>query len=496
MTKCNCVQKHCFYNSIKFAFGGLQPCADNWANPLTMKKWLKILPAEQVLIENIPTVETKIKVSISVEGMYDSEQKYPKRIMLKYEDGHYSLVNKFRQKKYKQGKRFALYFRNPANRDYILVYDGENLTEDHEMRAEELGQSDEYYYKEFSLVKHPRKSELNALKKEERWDEYVNLLEKLMVENYNLFIASCNQLAAQGINLAEHGYSKKATAQYIFSKFSKATDFSDWVGDEQQWYLNCKNCGLIYAEPKMGHFKCIDANSFYPSVMRDSKLIVPLGNPEFFTLEKIDDIVKFGIYRCVIKGYDRKIFMHNPQHYYTYTDVKFALRQKYSVELVQDGKPNFMFYSCEHRDSGFSIFRGFVDTLYALKKLNPLAKQLLNILWGSMCEKEKIYLHGDCNFTDDSFKICGEGDIFVEKVSTEYKLPSARVGVFITAFGRCKLAEFISDFKDDVYRIHTDGVYVLGDSRQFEFSEDLGKFKLESEGNYEIVNCNLITKLT
>ena len=491
-SRCNCDHYYCLYNSIMYAFGGLKPTTDFWATPLGMKKWLNIEQHDQIAPDRIPELEDKLRIAISIDGSYDSEKKYPKKITLFYGSGHYSFVENPRirgaiVKKWKQGKTYVSYCIMP---DYILTYDGTDLVADYTLLAENLGRSSDFVYKQVD-----RKRWTPEMKKSLKLltgDEHDELFGEYMVQAHEAFIVNCEHLKSFGIDLSAHGFSIKDTALSIFASFAKAHEFLEIDEQEMAFVSGCKNCGLVYAAPKIGHFKNIDGNSFYPSLMRDAKLILPLGNPEFLKIESFDEFVKFGIYRCVVSGYDRRLFLHNPANYYTYTDVKFAIKHGYQVELVLDGEPNFMFYDSENRDTGFSLFRGFVDTLYALKKLNPLAKELLNILWGSLCERKKTYHHEEINFGDDLsaldfVQLQGEKTCYFAEESQLYKLPYARIGVFLTAFGRAKLGDFMSDIKETIFRIHTDGYWTTSE-KKFEFSGDLGGFKLECEGDYEIVN--------
>ena len=73
----------------------------------------------------------------------------------------------------------------------------------------------------------------------------------------------------------------------------------------------------------------------------------------------------------------------------------------------------------------------------------------------------------------------------------KFKLAWGRCGIFITAQGRKKLADFIENDVDDVYRIHTDG-FIISNQKQFQFSNELGGFKLEKEGTFVIKNVNSV----
>jgi len=61
------------------------------------------------------------------------------------------------------------------------------------------------------------------------------------------------------------------------------------------------------------------------------------------------------------------------------------------IELICDGKPNFLYYSKDCLVSSALLFKKYVDNLYPLKLRKVKgAKLLLNILWGALCESKPI----------------------------------------------------------------------------------------------------------
>jgi hypothetical protein len=188
--------------------------------------------------------------------------------------------------------------------------------------------------------------------------------------------------------------------------------------------------------------------------------------------------------------FTRRLFVHNEKNYYVYTDIKLALKLGFKVELIQDGQPNFLHYLPADRETGDKLFKGYVETLFPYKKINPLVKPLLNILWGSLCEKTKHYsdtTDGDISDDDDIVDVSEKGkELFLIKKKV-YKHNTARIGIFLTSYGRCKMADFMKDFIDDVSRVHTDGVYLTG-NKEFVYSDEIGGLKLEKTGLFHHLN--------
>jgi hypothetical protein len=207
-------------------------------------------------------------------------------------------------------------------------------------------------------------------------------------------------------------------------------------------------------------------------------------------LDVLGEVISFGIYRAKISGSDSRLFIQNPKNFYTYTDIKEARKRGYAIDLICDGKPNHLFYDSGSRETGHYLFSKYVELLYPLKSKNPLVKELLNILWGALCQRKKVY-HDDEEVDFDTLDWTDMGEeeddsSFVEDAK-KYVLPHARVGVFITAMGRAKLADAIADIKDEVFRIHTDS-YHSTSNRVVNLSSELGGWKLESEGIFQVVS--------
>ena len=166
MSKCSCSKNYCFYNSIKYAFNDRNPSHDFFANPNTMKRFLKISDCDQIEMHHLPLLEPKIRISISVVGDYEytSENKYPKRITLEYKKGHYSLKSKKQaiQKIYPANLGMTTYFQLD---DHFLTYDGNEVFADYTLKETDLRTPKSFFYKKFqkSELTHEEKKKLKEL---------------------------------------------------------------------------------------------------------------------------------------------------------------------------------------------------------------------------------------------------------------------------------------------------------------------------------------------
>jgi hypothetical protein len=174
--------------------------------------------------------------------------------------------------------------------------------------------------------------------------------------------------------------------------------------------------------------------------------------------------------------------------------VKRALELNYDVQLVIDGKPNAMLYpKCVN---AHLLFGDYISNLFPLKKKNPLVKSMLNMLWGALCQRTKSFNSNndkhEKDFADlEDDDIYPRGDNMVIKTVQGYVHPHARVGYFLTAYGRCKMSKIVEPIKDTVFRIHTDGIYSTAETID-NIGTGLGQIKLEKKGAFRIISINNI----
>jgi len=490
-----------FYNEIKYAFSDAKCSSDFWTTPLGMKRFLKIGDSDQIEPHHVPLIEEKLKLSINIKGdyEYESNNKYPRRITMEYKNDLYTLKVKKKsiQKIYPANATLTTFYK--INGKYFVYDGGDEIVIDETMTEAKLRNSKNVMYRKFKMseMSDKDKETLNGFKNKD--DEYEEQLAQFIMKYHDEYIKHIQHLKAiSGIDVALSGFSLKQTALNLVSQFWKPYEFQELDKRETDWIFSTKCCALTYFKEECTvQARLVDFNSFYSSLEIYNKNMFPLGNPIYSTLDILPVVLSFGIYRVKISNYDRRLFVHNEKNYYVYTDIKLALKLGFKVELIQDGQPNFLHYAPADRESGDKLFKGYVETLISYKQSNPLVKPLLNILWGSLSEKTKHYsdtTDGEISDDDDIVDVSEKGkELFLIKKRV-YKHNTARIGVFLTSYGRCKMADFMEDFIDDVARVHTDGLYITG-NKEFIFSNEIGGLKLEKSGVFHFKDLKTITQL-
>jgi hypothetical protein len=210
----------------------------------------------------------------------------------------------------------------------------------------------------------------------------------------------------------------------------------------------------------------------------------PIKRGEFYTITD-KDIMKnkagekyyrSGIYHAKITKINNPyniLFRLNDNNYYTHTDMNQAVRLGFSIELIQDGKANYLFYSQENMLCGKTLFRNYVDFMFKLKQEQPklkYVKRILNILWGALCERKngnKYTLREGETITleenEEIVSIKKYGDnlriLQCEEIGSRFLTGFARIGPFITSLGRKMIGDLALEHVEDpknIVRIYTD----------------------------------------
>jgi hypothetical protein len=313
---------------------------------------------------------------------------------------------------------------------------------------------------------------------------------------YTTFIDQAKKLLEETdglINMYKTG-TIKATALKLFQQTTKSIEEADKIqGLEGYLILDTYRGGTLYSKPYKGQAYKYDYCSQYPSIMR-SNMTFPYKAGEFLKLSKEEmnnwvdkedkQYFKYGIYRAIITGNIHKVMLReNKLNTYTHIDLETAHKEGYTIELIEDGSCNFLYYPPNTRIAGTQLFKQYVDELYDIKEqhnkdipeLNfDYAKQLLNILWGALSEKQvfqEIYTNLDdaneelklgVNEEIENVKLLGNDKVRyeTEKLDDMFVSGYARVSPFLTAKARQIMADMIRDNcdVDSVLRIHTDGI--------------------------------------
>ncbi len=156
---------------------------------------------------------------------------------------------------------------------------------------------------------------------------------------------------------------------------------------EQNWIASATTGAIVYKQD--GTYRGVyeyDINSMYPHLLTVIDFITRRG--KYKTVNKIKLKNDYQIFRCVINGIDKRIMRQNRKNYYTTLDIKTALENGYSVELIQDGEPNRLKYGKRTRIAGHDVFNTFVSALYKMKSQGCRdAKLPLNYLRGYLASR-------------------------------------------------------------------------------------------------------------
>jgi len=321
-------------------------------------------------------------------------------------------------------------------------------------------------------------------------------------ENYIKMADSMKEHLGGKYNFYKCGSVKKMALHSFFTA-TKAVQPDDINSCEAKW-INDASCGaLMHWETYKGKVNEYDVNSRYPHLMQKNQNYFPIKEGNYLTLKEIDvKNVEYGIYRCIITKSEEqvvKLFRFNPKNTYTHLDIKVAIDYGFKIELIHDNQPNFLYYCQDKLMNGAYLFKDFVEELYELKnqKVNG-AKDILNTLWGGLCETDHVHKSYDCN--DE--KHINSANItrinFGNRINircTYYDKPQfktnwARMKPFLLAYAREQMFYKFRKFESDIVYLHTDGFLLKDGTHEMFLSDKLGGLKYEGEYNVDIVGFN------
>ena len=479
----------CLYRCLKYYVFNIE---EYFKSAVEFKKLLGLKRGDKVPLDKIDIIESKLKTyQINVRGDYirTSTINSNKEINLILTNEHYEVekVNRRLTPYLKFEEKLPLIF----DQKTLEVYDGLNkwkLTKE-----------------ERSKVQNKNSKYILVYRLKPKRDKNGILVQPTIEEEYKQFISSADKLKEETnglINLYKSG-SHHHAALDLFDRLTKSIKTEAILQDESIWIKNSSFSALIYSEKGyQGEVYGYDVKSLYPHLMSLSTLKFPVKRGEFKNIDEFNkDYFEYGIYRCVINpSQDEKInnlFKFNKNNYYTSIDLTNAKNLGLTIELTKDTKPNFLYYSRDKVITFGEVFKQYVNILFPLKeKKISNAKDILNILWGSLCEidKRKTFITSDFNIKDDE-EICeiypkDEGHMLkTTKLNNYYKTQFARLCPFLIGQGRKTMSDKLFDEREYIHRISTDGVLL---SKQLHTNKDvkLGEFKYEGYNpNAEIKTC-------
>ncbi|XP_004346374.1 hypothetical protein CAOG_05701 [Capsaspora owczarzaki ATCC 30864] len=242
----------------------------------------------------------------------------------------------------------------------------------------------------------------------------------------------------------------------------------------------------------------LDMISAYFSIITKNTFLVPTKRGTFKTIDDFSEHLEFGIYRCLISGFqpDSCWFTrwNEELDWYTSIDIKAFRELGLTIELIHDGKPNFLHYDGQSRVKGDKVFGSFKDELFGFKQQNlPDAKLMINGFIGALSmvdtvtktvheESKKIqYLKETEEIHDvEDFTVDAKNGLVVKynvvDTNSYFETPFARVKPFIYSQIRLVMMRLIRPHLDKVVRIHTDGI-ILSEKIEVATGNELGDFK-------------------
>ena len=487
----------CFFDVLNKLSGGSLPSKIKTAAKL--KKRLGISRGAKIHIEHIPKIESMLQnTSINVIGhaeyiseLTDTLYKYTIRLI----GQHYCINFKqnleattqisFIPKTIKEIRTYCL-------GDVITIYDGRDYTE---LTIEDFNITKKTF--KYLFIKATK-----AEKLKETFKEYVkNQADILKVSDnkINIFKYPTYSLAAMDIWKQKTGI-----------KEPKA------IGDIEGDFLSKAFMGGIrYAERGYeGPYYQFDINSFYPYYMIHKDFQVAFEEGKYERLHEFKQVpikkgsselknyYKYGMYRCTIeKSADEninKLFKYNSKNYYSHYDLKLAEMLNLNISLFPG--INAYVYEKESLQKGEAMFGTFIKELYEYKKTCKPIKNIINSLWGTLCQRKtyKEY-HNIFKTADIELEHIHEFNVdrkllyikYTKKEEAPFLTSHARVGMILTSFARYKFIEQVLKHKDIIIKIHTDSIMTTEDlSEQLNISKEMGAFKLEHHGTCVIVNGN------
>lgn len=291
---------------------------------------------------------------------------------------------------------------------------------------------------------------------------------------------------------------------------------------EYQWLMEASKGALIFCKDNfIGDIIQYDKNSYYPSVMLNKKFKIPVKEGEFIKLDELPEkFNEVGIYRCKIDKssiYEHNyLFRYNNHNFYTNIDMKRAQSLNLSMELVKDGKENFLFYSEDKLIQSKDIFEEYIEMLFEMKKeykkkndeeISIYIKRFLSALWGVLCQKREFQYTIDYSKEDEIINMKDGDEIIkrhrynenIDKITVINKMNPmetrfGRLKPFLLSLGRSIMSKLIEEdaLNGNIVKIHTDGFCVINNDNKntYKINNKLGGLKIEKQGKYNIQNVN------
>ena len=335
------------------------------------------------------------------------------------------------------------------------------------------------------------------------------------LQHYYLDFKKWNdELFKNGIDAYTHSYNNDLAVLRAFTKYSSFDIHNkETIEEIETKYFEACNNGYLES-CVAGTYECYgyDMNSFYPRLLGDSKLKIPIKAGKEYKLHTIDKFnLKFGFYKVVIECYHEdfvKIFKFSEDNTYTHYSLLFAYmyQKEYDIkiELNMTEEYNAYLYNDDDIIETKSIFNTWLNKLINVKakcKSNKLIKHLLSSLWGTLSRKNydnKIAVSEKEleNYDDEEYNIVDidtqKNIYYVCKKQNKYKY-NIRLKPFLQSYQRCFMGRIAHDNHfDQIVRIFADNITYKSDVKI-----DVPNFLPEkkSSGKIQWKNARVFKKL-
>ena len=327
-----------------------------------------------------------------------------------------------------------------------------------------------------------------------------------MQQEYEIYIHNMKSIkeASKGlINYWKSGGNHKRASLIMFHNCTKGITDPEILNElEESWIMDSFTGGLIFGENiELDNATSYDINSAYPNILRKSCFRIPMKQGEFSIIKEFNDVISFGIYRVIIyksnnKNID-KLFRFNSLNKYTHTDIYTARKLNLKIELIKDEEANALLYGSGTCTTSSVMFKNMVTILYELKRKKiPFAKEMINSIWGALCEKNMIHKvikqNGETFNIPEGCRIINirphrDGHLIQYSYYGKYfKLNYARFAPFLTAAVRKLMADTIYPYKEHVHRCHTDSILSSKLIPDIKLSTEIGDWKIDHFGKCKI----------
>lgn len=486
----------CLFKAIEFGVGDRKKLPLSIRSPILLKKFLGIDRLAKISAEYIPKIENEMKeyyINVSGNFTYNSkfqDRKYGLNINLK--NGHYTLEkpkNKFFCNFTFHAKPKHCVFSYEINNNEAIIYNGKVQT----ITTEALNKM--LRNRKYIMLLHNKNKTLEKTR-----DEFIKNADEL------------KEITNEYVNLYKYRYPNEKFKDML-KKLSNNMTEPDSIRQLEGNYINhCYTGGLTYAKKGYsGCGVCYDANSWYPNCIINKNFNFPIREGKFIYISDKEfqnlKYFKYGIYHCNIQNPNNenvsKQFKFMNNNYYTHYDLTRAKELNLKMNIIEDNESNFLYYDKECLVKGHKLFSKYINYFYELKK-NGLkgAKEFLNSFIGGLSQKRRHteYIRDNqkfkCNDTDKIDTITRQKKLWIFKTNNKIEMYAsnyARSGCFVNSYARLKMSRIIEPYVNELVRIHTDGFILTKKATNLTIGEEMGEFKIEKEGNVNIIHVNKYT---